>query len=162
MPHYCEAFFLTFFHSVYILRFDIIYLSFNLKINNVKAVKRNFLVNEEYIRLNEINNYQVNRYFNPSYFNLEDKLNLHFDYSEGLGAKYIRILAVYIDTSKSMESYEGLEFTEEFKLPFPSEGITKKNEQSVSLKLKEDSKLLWKIVIQIRQDFDTLLHLSIA
>ena len=128
----------------------------------MKAVKRNFLVVEENIRLNEINNFQVGRYFNPSDFNLEDKLNLHFDYSEGLGADYIRILAVYIDTSKSMESYEGLEFTEEFKLPFPAGGITTENELSVSLKLKEDSKLLWKIAIQIRPNVETLIHLTIS
>jgi hypothetical protein len=93
---------------------------------------------------------------------LEDNLILHFDYSEGLGADYIRILAVYIDTSKSMESYEGIEFTEEFKLPFPEGGITKKEELSVSLKLKEDSKLLWKIAIQIRPDADTLIHLTVS
>ena len=128
----------------------------------MKTVKRNFLVVEESIRLNEINNFQVGRYFNPSHFNLEDKLNLHFDYSEGLGAEYIRILAVYIDTSKSMESYEGLEFTEEYKLPFPAGGITKMKELSVSLKFKEDSKLLWKIAIQIRQNIDTLIHLKIS
>ena len=128
----------------------------------MKAVKRNFLVVEENIRLNEINNFQVSRYFNPSHFNLEDKLNLHFDYSEGLGAEYIRILAVYIDTSKSIEIYEGLEFTEEFKLPFPEREITKKVELSVSLKLKEDTKLLWKIAIQIRPDADTLIHLTVS
>ena len=128
----------------------------------MKAVKRNFLVVEENIRLNEINNFQVSRYFNPSHFNFEDKLNLYFDYSEGLGADYIRILAVYIDTSKSMESYEGLEFTEEFKLPFPAGGITKENELSVSLKLKEDSKLLWKIAIQIRPNVETLIHLTVS
>jgi hypothetical protein len=134
----------------------------NLKLTSImKAVKRNFLVAEETIRFNEINHFQLRRYFNPSDFNLDNKLNLHFDYSEGLGAKHIDILAVYIDTSKNMKTYEELEFTEEFKLPFPSERITKKNKQSVSLKLNEDSKLLWKIVIQIRQDFDTLLHLSI-
>jgi hypothetical protein len=128
----------------------------------MKPVKRNFLVVEENIRLNEINNFQVSRYLNPNHFNLEDKLNLHFDYSEGLGAEYIRILAVYFDTSKSMESYEGIEFTEEYKLPFPEEGITKKNALSISLKLKEDSKLLWKIAIQIRQDFNTLIHLTVS
>ena len=128
----------------------------------MKAVKRNFLVVEENIRLNEINNFQVSRYFNPSHFNFEDKLNLHFDYSEGLGAKYIEILAVYIDTSKNMKTYEGLEFTKEFKLPFPAGGITKENELSVSLKLKEDSKLLWKIAIQIRPDVDTLIHLTVS
>jgi hypothetical protein len=128
----------------------------------MKAVKRNFLVVEENIRLNEINNFQVSRYFNLSHFNLEDKLNLHFDYSEGQGAEYIRIIAIYFDTSKSMEAYEGIEFTEEFKLPFPKEGITKTNELSVSLKLKEDSKLLWKIAIQIRQDFNTLIHLTVS
>ena len=128
----------------------------------MKAVKRNFLNVEENIRLNEINNFQVSRYFNPSDFNLEDKLNLHFDYSEGLGAKYIRILAVYIDTSKSMIPYEGIEFTEEFKLPLPEGGITKKNAQSVSLKLKEDSKLLWKIGIQIRQEINILIQLTVS
>jgi len=128
----------------------------------MKTVKRNFLVVEEFIRLNEINNFQVSRYFNPSHFDLEDNLNLHFDYSEGIGAEYIRILAVYIDTSKSMESYEGLEFTEEFKLPFPEGGITKKEELSVLLKLKEDSKLLWKIAIQIRPNVETLIHLTIS
>lgn len=72
----------------------------------MKAVKRNFLDLDESIRLNEINNFQVSRYFNLSHFNLENILNLHFDYLEGLGADYIRILAVYVDTSKSMESYE--------------------------------------------------------
>ena len=128
----------------------------------MKAVKRNFLVVEEKIRINEINNFQVSRYFNPSHFNLEDKLNLHFDYSEGLGADYIRVIAIYLDTSKSMEAYEGIEFTEEFKLPFPKEGITKKNALSISLKLKEDSKLLWKVAIQIRQDFNTLIHLRVS
>ena len=128
----------------------------------MKAVKRNFLVVEESIRLNEINHFQVSRYFNPSHFNLEDKLNLYFDYSEGNGAEYIRILVVYIDTSKSMESYEGIEFTEEFKLPFPEGGVTKQNELSVSLKLKQDMKLLWKIGIQIFPKYETLLHLSIT
>ena len=128
----------------------------------MKAVKRNFLIVEEHIRINEIKNFQVSRYFNPSHFNFEDTLNLNFDYSEGRGAEYIRILAVYIDTSKSMESYEGLEFTEEFKLPFPEGGITKQNELSVSLKLKEDSKLLWKIGIQIFPKIETLLHLSVS
>ena len=128
----------------------------------MKAVKRNILIVEEHIRFNEINNFQVSRYFNPSHFNFEDSLNLHFDYSEGFGNEYIRILAVYIDTSKSMESYAGLEFTEEFKSPFPEGGITKQNELSVSLKLKEDSKLLWKIGIQIFPKLETLLHLSVS
>ena len=128
----------------------------------MKPVKRNFLVVEENIRLNEINNFQVSRYFNPNHFNLEDKLNLHFDYSEGLGADYIRVIAIYLDTSKSMEAYEGIEFTEEYKLPFPEEGITKKNELLISLKLKEDSKLLWKIAIQIQQNFNTLIHLTVS
>lgn len=128
----------------------------------MKAVKRNFLVVEENIRLNEINNFQVSRYFNPSDFNMEDKLNLHFDYSEGIGADYIRILVIYIDTLKCMEPYQGIEYTEEFKLPFPVGGITKKEELSVSLKLKEDSKLLWKIAIQIRPDVDTLIHLTVS
>jgi hypothetical protein len=93
---------------------------------------------------------------------LDDKLNLHFDYSEGLGTEYIRILALYFDTSKSMEAYEGIEFTEEYKLPFPEGGITKKNELSLSLKMKEDTKLLWKIGIQIRPECNTLLHITVS
>ena len=128
----------------------------------MKAIKRKFLNFNEKIILSKINNFQVSRYYNPSHFNFEDTLNLHFDYSEGFGNEYILILAVYIDTSKSMESYEGLEFTEEFKLPFPEGGITKQNELSVSLKLKEDSKLLWKIGIQIFPKLETLLHLSVS
>ena len=128
----------------------------------MKTVKRKFIIGEENIRLNKINNFQVSRYFNPSHFNLEDKLNLHFDYSEGLGAEYIRVLAIYLDASKNIEAYEGIEFTEEFKLPFPKEGITKKNALSISLKLKDDSKLLWKVAIQIRQDFNTLIHLTVS
>ncbi len=128
----------------------------------MKAVKRNFLVVDENIRLNEINDFQIRRYFNPNHFNMEDKLNLHFDYSEGIGVEFIQVKAVYIDTSRSMESYEGLEFTKEFKLPFPEGGVTKKNELSVSLNLKEDSKLLWKIGIQIRQKINTLIHLTVS
>ena len=128
----------------------------------MKAVKRNFLVIDEHIRLNEINHFQINRYFNPNHFNLEEKLNLHFDYSEGIGVEYIHVKAVYIDTSKSMESYEGLEFTKEFKLPFPEGGITKKNEISVPLNLKEDSKLLWKIAIAIRPQINTLVNLTLS
>lgn len=128
----------------------------------MKAVKRIFLVVEEKIRLNEINNFQVVRYFNPSHFNLEDKLNFHFDFLEGFGAESLRILAVYIDTSKSMEPYEGIEFTEEFKLPFPPAGINTKNELSVALKLKEGPKLLCKIGIQIFPKLETLFHLSIT
>jgi hypothetical protein len=128
----------------------------------MKAIKRKFLVVEENIRLNEINQYQIVRYFNPNHFNLDDNLNLHFDYSEGIGAKNIIIVVRYIDTSKSMELYEGLEYFEEFKLHIPEGGITKKNELSVSLKLKENSKLLWNIGIQILPKSDTLIHLTIA
>ena len=129
---------------------------------SMKAIKRNFLVVEENIRLNEINDFQIIKFFNPSHFNLEGNINLHFDYSEGLGTENIRIVACYIDTSKSMESYEPLEFFEELKLPFPEGGITKKKELSVSLKLKEDSKLLCKIGIQIFPKIETLLPLSIS
>lgn len=128
----------------------------------MKAIKRKFLVVEEKIRLNYMNYCQVNRYFDPSHFNLEDKLNLHFDYSEGLGSEQLRVKAVYIDTSKKMELYEAIEFVEEFKFPFPEGGITKKNKISVSFNLKDDTKLLWKIGIQITPKSNTLLHLSIS
>jgi hypothetical protein len=61
-----------------------------------------------------------------------------------------------------MELYETLEFFEEFNLPLSQGGVTKQNEVKVSLKLKEDSKLLWKIGIQILPRIETLLHLSIT
>jgi hypothetical protein len=128
----------------------------------MKTLKRNFLITNENIRLNKINDFQVVRYFNPSHFDLDDHLNVHFDYSEGIGAENIRIEARYIDTSKSMELYKPLEFFEVFKLPISKEGISKQNELKVSLKLKEDSKLLWKIGIQILPRIETLLHLSIT
>lgn len=128
----------------------------------MKAVKRNFLKAEEKIRFNKINHFQVKRYFNPSDFNLDEQLNIHFDYSEGFNTGHIRILAVYIDTSKSIESYEGIEFTEEFKVPFPKGAITNMNTQSISLKLKDDAKFLWKIGMQIQQQTDTLIHLSLS
>jgi len=128
----------------------------------MKTVKRNFIIGEENIRLNKINDFQVIRYFDPNHFELENTLNLHFDYLEGVGAEYIRIVARYIDTSKSMELYEPLECFEEFKIPFLLEGISKKNKLTVSLNLKEDNKFLWKIGIQIIPRLETLVHLSIS
>ena len=93
---------------------------------------------------------------------MEGNLHLHFDCSEVIGPENIRIVARYIDSSKSMTLYEPLEFFEEFMLSFPADGITNKNELMVSLKLIEDSKLLWEIGIQILPKFETLLHLSIT
>lgn len=128
----------------------------------MKPIKRNFLVVEETIRLNHINYFGISRYFNPNHFNLEDKLNLHFDYSEGIGAESIHVKAFYIDSSKNMELYEGLEFVEDYKLPFPKNGINKDNEIQLSLSPIEDTKLLWKIAIAIRPQINTLVHLSIS
>ena len=128
----------------------------------MKAIKRNFLVVEEKIRLNHINHFGISRYFNPNHFNLGDKLNLHFVYSEGIGAEFIDVKAVYIDSATDMELYEGLEFVEDYKLPFPKDGINKDNEIQLSLLLKEDTKLLWKIAIAISPQIDTLVHLSIS
>jgi len=128
----------------------------------MKAVKRKFLVVDENIILSKKDYFQVVRYFNPSHFDLDVKLIIHFDYSESLGAKDINIVARYIENSKSMESYEPLEFFDEFKLSFPEGGITNQNELSISLKLKEDTKLLWKIGIQIFPKHETLRHLSIT
>jgi len=128
----------------------------------MKFVKRNFLVQEEKLRFNAINDYQVVRYFNPHHFNLKDHVNFHFEYLEVLTAGNIRIVARYIDTSKSMELYEPLEFFEEFTFAFSQAEKNIPNAHSVSLKLQEDSKLLWKIGIQILPRIETLLHLSIT
>ena len=45
----------------------------------MKTVKRNFLVVDENIRLTYMNDYKVTRYFNPSYFNIDGYLTLHFE-----------------------------------------------------------------------------------
>jgi hypothetical protein len=128
----------------------------------MKAVKRNFLVQEEKLNFNTINDFQVIRYFNPNHFNFKDHVNLHFDYLEVLAAGNIRIVARYIDTSKSIELYEPLEFFEEFTFPFSEAEKNIPNTQSVSLKLQEDSKFLWKIGIQIFPQIETLLQVSIS
>jgi hypothetical protein len=128
----------------------------------MKVVKRNFLVQEEKLRFNSINDFQVVRYFNPNHFNLKDHVNLHFEYLEVLAAGNIRIVARYIDTSKSMELYEPLEFFEEFTFAFSQAEKNIPNAHLVSLKLQEDSKLLWKIGIQIFPKIETLLQVSIS
>jgi hypothetical protein len=128
----------------------------------MKAVKRNFLVQEEKLNFNTINDFQVIRYFNPNHFNFKDHVNLHLEYLEVLAAGNIRIVARYIDTSKSIELYEPLEFFEEFIFPFSQTEKNIPNAHSVSLKLQEDSKLLWKIGIQIFPKIETLLQLSIS
>lgn len=128
----------------------------------MKTVKRNFLIEEENIRLNKINDFQVVMYFNPSHFNLDEVLKLHIDYFESIGTPKIRIETRYIDTSKKMELYEPLEYFEEFILPLPLEGILKKNELTLPLKLKEDTKYLWKIGIRVTPKTDTLIHLVIS
>lgn len=128
----------------------------------MKVVKRNFLVQEEKLRFNAINDYQRVLYFNPNHFNLKDHVNLHFDYLEVLAAGNIKIVARYIDTSKSMELYEPLEFFEEFTFPFSEAEKNIPKPHSVSFKLQEDSKLLWKIGIQIFPKIETLLQVSIS
>jgi len=128
----------------------------------MKVIKRNFLVQEEKLRFNTINDFQVVRYFNPNHFNFKDHVNLHFEYLEVLAAGNIRIVARYIDTSKSIELYEPLEFFEEFTFPFSEAEKNITNAHSVSLKIKDDTKLLWKIGIQIFPQIETLLQVSIS
>jgi hypothetical protein len=128
----------------------------------MKVVKRNFLVQEEKLRFNTINDFQRVLYFNPNHFNLKDHVNLHFEYLEVPAAGNIRIVARYIDTSKSIELYEPLEFFEEFKFPFSEAEKNIPKPHSVSFKLQEDSKFLWKIGIQIFPQIETLLQVSIS
>ncbi len=128
----------------------------------MKAVKRNFLKANEIIQLNANNHFQFIQYVNPKHFTMNDEIQLHFDYSEGLGAKEIIATAIYVDPIKMTKLYDAFEFIEEHTLNFPKNGITKREEVALTFKLNEANKLLWKIGIQIRPHFDTLLHLSIA
>ena len=90
-------------------------------------------------------------------------LDLWFDHSyDNKIANSITIEAIYFDVSKKIEKYEAFEYIEEFDVSLPKEGILKRNEFSIPIKTKEDTKILWKINFRIKQKIVSDLHISLS
>ena len=132
--------------------------------DKMKAIKRKFLAVEEILNFNISNNFEIVRYFNANDFNLfeKDNINLWFDHSYEKIADVITVEAIYLDYSKKIEKYETVEYIELFEMPLPKEGILKHNEFSISIKTKEDTKLLWKIRFKIKPKIESDLHISLS
>ena len=126
----------------------------------IEAIDRKFLVVDENIELNHSNDYKVTRYFNPNHFNIEEDLTLNFKYCEAKEVECIIVKAIYMDSLQPMADYDALEFTGSF--PPKLSKILKQDKLSVQLKIKQDTKLLWKIELSVKPVEDVLLHLLIS
>ena len=117
----------------------------------MKAIKRNFFDGDEILRFNASNNFEIERHFSAinKYFE-KNILYLWLDHSYEVIPNSIIVEAIYFDFSKKIEKYETVEYLEIFKVPLPKEGIMKQNEFSIPIKLKEDTKVLWKIKFKIK------------
>lgn len=129
----------------------------------MKPIKRKFLSVEEVLRFNAANNFEITRYYNAKHFNgfKNDVVNLWFDHSYSTIANSITIEAIYFDYSKKIEKGEAIEFVETFNVTLPKEGILKHNEFSIPIKLKEATKVLWKINFKIEPKKVSDLHISL-
>jgi hypothetical protein len=87
---------------------------------------------------------------------------LWFDHSYAVIPDSITVEAIYLDCSKKIEKYETLEFIEIFDIPLPKEGILKHNEFSILIKIKEETKILWKINFKIKPKIVCDLHISLS
>lgn len=132
-------------------------------INNIKAIKRTFLDIDEILRFTASNNFEIERHFNVNNLNFENNtLNLCFDHSYAVTPNSITVEAIYFDFSRKIEKYETIEYIEVFDVPLPKEGILKQNEFSIPIKLKEDTKILWKINFKIKPKIICDLHISLS
>jgi hypothetical protein len=129
----------------------------------MKPLKRKFLSNDELLKFNDANNFEIERHINIKNFNhLEnDTIKLWLDHSYSTIADVIIITAIYFDTSKKIEKGETIEFIEIHDLILPQKGITKQNEFLINIKSKEDTKVLWKINFKITPEIVSDLHISI-
>jgi hypothetical protein len=129
----------------------------------MKTIKRKFLDCDEILRFTISNNFEVERYFNANNLDFENNtLNLWFDHSYAKIADTIMVEAIYFDYSKKIEKHETVEFVELFDIPLPKGGILKHNEFSIPIKLKEDTKVLWKINFKIKPKIVCELHISLS
>lgn len=129
----------------------------------MKPLKRRFLSNDELLKFNDANNFEVERHINIK--NLKhlknDNLKLWLDNSYFVIADVIVITAIYFDTSKKIEKGEAIEFIEVHEVILPQKGITKQNAFLINIKSKEDTKVLWKINFKITPEIVSDLHISI-
>ena len=89
-------------------------------------------------------------------------INLYFDHSYAAIPNSILVKAIYFDFSKKIEKNEIVEYYKLFNVQLPKEGILKHNEFSIPIKVKEDTKVLWKIKFSIKPKLDCDLHISIS
>ena len=129
----------------------------------MKPLKRRFLSDDELLKFNDANNFEIERYINiKDLKHLEnDNLKLWLDNSYFVIADMITISAIYFDTSKKMEKGETIEFIEVHEVILPQKGITKQNAFLINIKSKEDTKVLWKINFKITPEIVSQLHISI-
>lgn len=129
----------------------------------MKAIKRKFLDGDEILRFNASNNFEIEQHFTAVNMNFENNtLNLWFDHSYAVIPNSITVEAIYFDCSKKIEKYETIEFRKTFEIPLPKEGILKHNEFSIPIKIKEDTKVLWKINFKIKPKIICDLHISLS
>jgi hypothetical protein len=129
----------------------------------MKAIKRKFFDGDDILRFNTSNNFEIERHFSTINMNFENNtLNLWFDHSYAVIPDSITVEAKYFDFSKKIEKYETVEYIEVFDVILPKEGIVKHNEFSIPIKLKEDTKILWKINFKIKPKFVCDLHISLS
>lgn len=132
------------------------------KISKLKPIKRQFLEVDEVLNFDHSNNYEIVRHFNGNNFSKETRaFELYFDHTFSKTPQSITVKAIYLDFSKRIENYETLEYFEIFEIPIPKEGISKNNEISRLIKIKEDTKVLWKICF-ISASVKWTLHTSIV
>ena len=129
----------------------------------MKALKRKFLDNDEILKFNALNNFEIERHFSSTNLNFENNtLNLWFDHSYALIPDSITVDAIYFDCLKKIEKYETIEFIETFDIPLPKEGILKHNEFLIPILLQENTKYLWKLIFKIKPKVVCDLHISLS
>jgi len=130
----------------------------------MKAIKRKFLDVDEILRFNFSNNFAIEKYINTYQFKYfeNNTINLWFDHSYAKIADSIRVETIYLDLSKKIEKNETMEFFENFNIQLPKDGIFKHNEFSIPIKIKEDTKILWKINFKIKPNIASDLHISLS
>lgn len=129
----------------------------------MKAIKRIFLDVDEILKFNVSNNFEIERHFNVNNLNFENNtLNLWFDHSYAVIPNSITVEAIYFDYSKKIAEYETVEFIETLDIPLSKEGIFKHNEFSVPIKIKDSTKVLWKIKFKIKPKIVCDLHITLS
>lgn len=127
----------------------------------MKPLKRKYLSNDELLKFNDANNFEIERYINiKDLKHLEkDNLKLWLDQTYFVIPDMITISAIYFDCSRKMEKGETIEFIETHEVILPQKGITKQNAFLINIKSKEDAKVLWKINFKIIPETVSDLHI---